>query len=98
MRNTEWLFDSNSTGSTTFRLITTDGVLIPVTRNPDSSPTYFSFRGGRILGVLVETRGFTTVLIIYVVNIIPLNPHIDTAQPFASPPSHVSSSGLLLLI
>lgn len=37
-------------------------------------------------------------LIIYVVNIIPLNPHIDTAQPFASPPSHVSSSGLLLLI
>ena len=54
MRNTEWLFDSNSTGSTTFRLITTDGVLIPVTRNPDSSPTYFSFRGGRILGVLVE--------------------------------------------
>jgi hypothetical protein len=25
-----------------------------VTRNPDSSPTYFSFRGGRILGVLVE--------------------------------------------
>lgn len=35
---------------------------------------------------------------IYVVNIIPLNPHIDTTQPFASPPSHVSSSGLLLLI
>lgn len=56
MRNTEWLFDSNSTGSTTFRLITTDGVLIPVTRNSDSSPTYFSFRGGRILGVLVEKR------------------------------------------
>lgn len=35
---------------------------------------------------------------IYVANVIPLNPHIDTAQPFASPPSHVSSFNLLLLI
>lgn len=26
-------------------------------KNPDSSPTYFSFRGGRILGVLVESDG-----------------------------------------
>lgn len=32
------------------------------------------------------------------VNIIPLNPRIDTAQPFASPPSHASLSGLLILI
>lgn len=35
---------------------------------------------------------------IYVVNMMPLNPRIDTAQPFASPPSHASSFGLLLLI
>lgn len=45
-----------------------------------------------------QPRAVFQKLIIYVVNIIPLNPHIDTAQPFASPPSHVSSSGLLLLI
>ena len=45
-----------------------------------------------------DANSFTTVLIIYVVNMMPLNPRIDTAQPFASPPSHVSSSGLLLLI
>lgn len=35
---------------------------------------------------------------IYVANVIPLNPRIDTVQPFASPPSYASSSGLLLLI
>lgn len=35
---------------------------------------------------------------IYVVNVIPLNPRIDTAQPFASPPSHASSFGLSLLV
>lgn len=35
---------------------------------------------------VVETRGFTTVLMIYVVNMMPLNQRIDTAQPFASPP------------
>lgn len=34
---------------------------------------------------------------IYVVNMIPLNPRINTAQPFASPPSHVSSFGLSLI-
>lgn len=32
------------------------------------------------------------------VNIIPLNPRIDTAQPFASPPPRASSFNLLLLI
>ena len=35
---------------------------------------------------------------IYVVNVMPLSPRIDTAQPFASPPSHASSFGLTLLI
>lgn len=34
---------------------------------------------------------------IYVVDM-PLNPHIDTVQPFASPPPRASSFNLLLLI